>query len=151
MLHLFRLNSSITFSYRLCNRANDSFRIKNAQEETAFLNKQLHEQSYLISQTISDVEQNGKRKSSFIHIHIYKLSIDPRVIKIVGRGVSHIYKNIKNYSVNTTNILPKQYYNHCYTRRIHLHSKTSVCRYFLMAALNFALSFFRIVTLGCKL
>lgn len=44
--------------------------MEEEEEETALLNKQLHEQSHLISQTIFAGEENG-RMETFIHTYTY--------------------------------------------------------------------------------
>jgi len=84
--------------------------LQHAQEETAFLNKQQNKQSHIISQAILNGEEK-RRREIFIHAYTYTYIYTNFplicVIKIVRCGISHKYKNIQNYHVNTTNILPK--------------------------------------------
>ena len=84
------------------------------------------------------------------YICTYILWIFKYVTKIVGCGTSHKYTNVYNLCI-------VKYYRHFYKTvlhvtlliKIHLQSKKS--KYFLKAALNFSLSFLRIVRLGAKL
>jgi len=86
------------------------------------------------------------------YIYTYIPWIHKYVIKTVGCRTNCKYTRIQIYSVKYFEHFTKQYY------RLSLHIKNSsteckecVGRYFLKAALNFALSFLGIVTLGGKL
>jgi hypothetical protein len=67
--------------------------------------------------------------------------------------VEHVINtHVQIYSENTRHILQKYYKSFSYTKKFFYRGKgVCVYRYFLKAALNFALLFLRIVTLGDKL
>jgi len=79
------------------------------------------------------------------YVHIYIPWVCKCVTKTIECGTSHKYTSIHNfYSLHYYRHFAKQYYKSALHVKIKLRSKR------IEAALNFALSFLRVVTLGGK-
>ena len=98
---------------------------------------------------LSDITYNNNK---LIHTHTHGVH-GCICVSQTQQDVKHIINTqIYKFTVQTTtNILQKQYYKSIHIKNSSTESKECVCRYFLKAALSFALSFLRIVTLDAKL